>query len=236
MSEDYDAPKIPDLDRIKRLAHIGRLSAGIGHNIMTPLSLIMMNSDLLSLKLKGQEELRKHVDEITQQVSKISKIVETLMWKVNTEEQDSPSLFQVGTLIEENVQFWMGDMFFKHKLEKEIQINPQTPPVKGIPFHFTSFMDEWVLRVIERARPQEGGKLRIEVDSPAEETFFISFEDSLPALSEKEIKALRNGIQDPDIQTLFPALSRLLTHNPAMVEVTDGQEGGVLLRLSWTLQ
>lgn len=223
-------------DKVKRLAHIGRLSAGIGHNIMTPLSLIMMNSDLLSMKIKDRKELIKHLNEITQQASQISRIAEIMMWKVSTEEQETPSLLQVGSLVEENIQFWMGDMFFKHKLQKNFRINSQTPPIKGIPFHFTSFVDEWISSTIERARPHGGGKLRIVVDSPEENTFFILFEDSLPPPTGTEMEVLKNGRNfPPPSQEYFPAFCRLLSHHPAEIEISAGEEENTVLRLTWNL-
>ncbi len=224
-------------DKLKRLAHVGKLSAGIGHNIMTPLSLIMMHSDLLSMKVKNHEELAKHVSEISHQASLISGFVENLMWKVNTESQESPSLIQVGKLIESNVQFWMGDMFFKHKLQKEIQINTQTPPLKGIPYHFTAFMDEWIVSTIERARPLGGGNSRIEVDCPDAKTFYILFEDTLPPPTEEELKELKNGIDGISTPNVyFPAYHRLLLNHPAQVGLSVEKLNKTSLRLTWCLQ
>ncbi len=226
-----------DLNRLKRLAHIGRLSAGIGHNLMTPLSLIMMNSDLLALKIQGQETLQKHLNEITQQASQISRIVENIMWKVSVEEQETPTYLQIGSLVKENVQFWMGDMFFKHKLEKTFQIKVQTPPLKGVPFHFTSFMDEWIAYTIDRARPQDGGKLRIVVDTLDEMAFYLLFEDSLPLPTSREKDVLVNGCASPFSENYFPALCCLLRHYPAKFEVSIGQNPHqTSLRLTWTLQ
>ena len=228
---------VPENDRLKRLAHVGKLSAGIGHNIMTPLSLIMMNSDLLTMKVSGHEELLKHVTEITDQASQISRLAENMMWKVSMEEQETPSLLQVGALVEQNLQFWMGDMFFKHRLEKKFQINTQTPPLQGVPYHFTSFMDEWILGVIERGRPQEGGNFRVVVDCPGENSFFILFEDTFPPPGERETEALRalTAGTTPS-PTAFPALQRLLSHHPAEVTFRPGEEnGGSSLRLMWRL-
>jgi len=222
-------------DKDRRLAHIGRLSAGIGHNIMTPLSLIMMNSDLLSMKLKGKDELLSHLKEITQQVTQISRIAEIMMWKVKTEEQDTPSTIQVGLLVQENIEFWMGDMFFKHRLEKDIQINTQTPLLKGVPYHFTSFIDEWILLTLERARPLNGGKFILKVDSPETNHFFISFKDSLPPLSKAQFNALAKGCVHPSCAEYFPALHRLLTYHPADLKLSTTNDGSMTLRLTWAI-
>ncbi len=235
---EEEKTEISENDSLERLAHVGKLSAGIGHNIMTPLSLIMMNSDLLSMKLSGREDLLKHVTEITDQASQISRFAENMMWKVSMEEQETPSLLQVGALVQQNLQFWMGDMFFKHRLDREFQINTQTPPFKGVPYHFTSFMDEWIQDVIERGRPQEGGKFRVVVDCPGENSFFILFEDAFPfprGREREELLALAAGT--PPAATAFPALRRLLAHHPAEVDFRPGEDGdsGSSLHLAWRL-
>ncbi len=223
-------------DLQKRLALVGRLSAGIGHNIMTPLSLIMMNSDLLSMKIDAADPLQHHLKEITNQATIISKIAETMMWKVKTEEQETPSLFQVGALLLDNLDFWMGDMFFKHKLEKKFDINPQTPPIKSVPYYFTSFVDEWIQWVIERAKDRSGESLSIVVDEMEGNRFFIQFEDSLPTPPASFLDVLREEGKHPRTSETFPALSRLLTHHPASVEVTlPSHNEGLKVRFTWSL-
>ena len=217
------------------MAHIGRLSAGIGHNIMTPLSLIMMNADLLTMKLKGEKSYTSHLEEIIHQASLISKIAETMMWKVKTEEQTNPSQIQIGSLVQQNLDFWMGDMFFKHKLNKDFRVNPHTPCITGISFHFTSFIDEWILSVIRRAEPKNCGSLSVTVDVNGEDRVFIQFEDNLPLPPEAHMRALKNGCTDPGGRELYPALARLLEQTSATLEVSPLSGGGLKLRLAWSL-
>ncbi len=231
MVDDKDKNNIVN-DLQKRLAHVGRLSAGIGHNIMTPLSLIMMNSDLLALKLRGTDNIQVSLNEITNQATIISKIAETMMWKVKIEEQDTPSLVQVGALIRDNLEFWMGDMFFKHKLEKNFQINPQTPPIKAIPYFFTSFIDEWISSVIDRAKPNKTGKLFLRVDSLSDKQFFIQIEDSAPT-KEHHVPLTIN--ETDAVKRDYPALWRLINTYPADLEITPSPEGGIKLLITWAL-
>jgi|GEM_PF-2074253 len=219
----------------KRLAHIGRLSAGIGHNIMTPLSLIMMNADLLSMKLKGKDEYLEQLNEIIHQASLISKIAETMMWKVKAEEQEELSMIQFGDLVQEDLNFWMGDMFFKHKLAKEFQVDPHTPPIYGVPYHFTSFIDEWISSVIERAKPRNGGKLILKAGNNDKNQIYIQIGDNLPMPSETHVKVLKSGCAHPSSGRLYPALTRLLKHHPATFEFTIPPGDGVEFRLTWTL-
>ena len=218
----------------RRMAHIGRLSAGIGHNIMTPLSLIMMNADLLSMKLKGKNELLAHLEEIIHQASLISKIAETMMWKVKAEEQEEPSMIQFGDLVQGNLDFWMGDMFFKHKLIKEFQVDPYTPPIHGVPYHFTSFIDEWISSVIERAKPLNGGKLVLKAGSNCKNHIYIQLVDDLPAPSDTHLAVLESKCTHPSSGELYPSLTRLLTHHPATYEFSVLPKDGLKLHLAWT--
>ncbi|MBW1660413.1 MAG: hypothetical protein JRJ48_07950 [Deltaproteobacteria bacterium] len=219
----------------RRLAHIGRLSAGIGHNIMTPLSLIMMNADLLTMKVKDNESLLGYLNEIIHQASLISKIAETMMWKVKVEEQSDPTSIQFGDLVQESLNFWMGDMFFKHNLTKDFQVNPHTPTIHGVPNHFTSFIDEWVSSVIERARPLNKGKLGLKADSNDQNQIFIQFEDDLPLPSDEHLKVLESKCAHPQAKSLYPALSRLLSLYPAEMELSVPTGDGLRLRLTWFL-
>lgn len=221
----------------KRLAEIGRLCAGTGHNIMTPLSLIMMHSDMLALKLKGQDTLLKHLEEIGDQVTRLTRIAELMMWKTQVAQKKTPTIIQVGTLVQDNLDFWLGDMFFKHNLEKTFKINIQTPPVNGVPFYYTSFMDEWIICLTKRAKGLNGTKFSVHVDIMNEKEFSLSFSDTAPPLSEKQITALESSASDDGRlrAKIFPALHQFLMNSPTDVTLIRGDEGQTTLKVTWNL-
>jgi len=222
-------------DEENRLAEIGRLCAGTGHNIMTPLSLIMMHGDMLSLKLKGQDDLLKHLNEISDQVTRLTRIAELMMWKTQVAQRDTPTTIQVGTFVQDNLDFWLGDMFFKHSLEKTFNINTQTPPVIGIPFYYTSFMDEWITCLIKRARESNGAKFSVQVAIANEKEFSLSFSDTASPLSEKQITALESPDGDNLRVTVFPALHQFLINSPTRMTLELEDEEKTTLKIVWKL-
>jgi len=224
-------------DEEKRLSTIGRLCAGTGHNIMTPLSLIMMHNDMLALKLKGEDAFQKHVGEIGEQARRLTKIAELMMWKTQVEQQDTPSAIQVGVLVQNNLDFWLGDMTFKHDLEKTFNINSQTPPVQGIPFHYTSFMDEWIVLLIKRTQAANGVKFSVRVEVESQKEFSLSFTDTARSLSEEQLTALKTPALEvtPRQAAVFPAMYRFLTNNPTAITLADSSSEKTTLTVLWKL-
>jgi signal transduction histidine kinase len=69
-----------DLEISRRLAAIGRLTAGVGHEVKNPINAIVVHVELLRNKLAdASPETRRHIEIIHNEVQRLNRVVQTLV-------------------------------------------------------------------------------------------------------------------------------------------------------------
>ena len=144
------------LDLLYRLASIGNLLHGLAHNVNTPLSAVIARAEMLGERVKGLKEeqstkteegddqftakLEKCVRDaevIVVNAMKISGIIRNMMNKRLQEEEDSPQMLNLTSLLREELQFLEADMTFKHEIQKTYNLDEAAPLIKGVYYHFS---------------------------------------------------------------------------------------------------
>jgi signal transduction histidine kinase len=83
-----------ELELSRRLAAIGRLTAGVGHEVKNPINAIVVHLELLRNKLDGYDErAMRHLDIIQSEIQRLDRVVQTLVdfsrpVELQLEEQD----------------------------------------------------------------------------------------------------------------------------------------------------
>lgn len=83
-----------DLALSRRLAAIGRLTAGVGHEVKNPINAIVVHLELLRNKLAGSEnKAMRHLEVIESEIQRLDRVVQTLVdfsrpMEVQLKEQD----------------------------------------------------------------------------------------------------------------------------------------------------
>ena len=83
-----------ELELSRRLAAIGRLTAGVGHEVKNPINAIVVHLELLRNKLDGSDERAlRHLDIIQSEIQRLDRVVQTLVdfsrpVELQLEEQD----------------------------------------------------------------------------------------------------------------------------------------------------
>jgi signal transduction histidine kinase/ActR/RegA family two-component response regulator len=116
-----------------RLASIGQLAAGVGHEINNPLSIISGQLYVLDLHLKEQRindpELQKGFEKIERSVSRIATIVGGLKTFSRSDEENI-SHFSLQSLVEETLAM-LRDIFAKEGVALELQGQPIGGQIAG---------------------------------------------------------------------------------------------------------
>ncbi len=87
-----------ELELSRRLAAIGRLTAGVGHEVKNPINAIVVHLELLRNKLDGSDERAlRHLDIIQSEIQRLDRVVQTLVdfsrpVELQLEEQDLRSV------------------------------------------------------------------------------------------------------------------------------------------------
>jgi hypothetical protein len=144
------------LNLLYRLASIGNLLHGLAHNVNTPLSAVIARAEMLGERVKGLKEEQpteaeegdnrfvakldkcvRDAEVIVVNAMKISGIMKNMMNKRLQEEEDSPQMLNLTSLIRDELQFLDADMTFKHEIQKTYKLDESAPLIKGVYYHFS---------------------------------------------------------------------------------------------------
>jgi len=123
-----------DLQNEKRISVFGHLVPGIAHNINNPLAVIIGRSQLLSIKHPEIADL----ESLQEQAGLIKSIVDALSFKISHELSDKETPINIGDLLRYELAVLNADPFYKHKVQKQINLDNSTPLVKGLYSDFST--------------------------------------------------------------------------------------------------
>jgi len=126
-----------------KLAAIGRLTAGLSHNLNTPISIIQGNMELLKLKYPDLSEL----DMVLKQTAKMTEIIQTVARKGQLEQNNDPVELDLNKLLKDELSFLEANLYYKHHVKKEFNFQEQLPFIKGLYSDFS----QCLLQIIQNA-------------------------------------------------------------------------------------
>jgi signal transduction histidine kinase len=69
-----------ELEVSRRLADLGRLTSGVGHEVKNPINAIVVHLELLKEKMaRGDQSADRHIDVIQKEIRRLDRVVETLV-------------------------------------------------------------------------------------------------------------------------------------------------------------
>ena len=147
-----------ELELSRRMAAIGRLTAGVGHEVKNPINAIVVHLELLKNKLRGDEApATRHLDIIEAEIHRLDRVVQTLVdfsrpVELQLREQD------LRTVIGDVLALASEELSTRNvKLESRLPANPLVVNVDG------DLMKQAAINVIQngaQAMP-DGGTLRV---------------------------------------------------------------------------
>jgi signal transduction histidine kinase len=159
----------------EKLASVGRLAAGIVHEICNPLNVISGHAQMLLMDVDKDTAFAKSLRIIDDYVSRTSRIANNLL-KFARPSQPQVSALEVNQVIEEILSFLENRIFLKNiKIVKHL--TPSLPHIFGDSQQLQQIFLNMILNA-EQAMP-EGGNLIISTKLTPEKDFVeISFKDT----------------------------------------------------------
>lgn len=186
-----------DLVQIDRLAEIGRIAAGVAHEINNPLAIIseasgwagVVISDAKGLSPEDREELEKVAKEISHQTKRCSSITHELL---DFARGSTPALieFDIHDVLRDSISFLKPEV--KHTpIEIDTQFMPGPLRMKSDPKLLEQVFVNFITNAIHaiRSKGEDKGCIRIKtliINSDVE----ISFEDNGTGISEENQKKI----------------------------------------------
>lgn len=169
-----------------KLAAIGRLTAGLSHNLNTPISIIQGNMELLKIKHPDLSE----IDMTLKQTAKMTEIIQTVARKGQIEQSNDPVDLDLNKLITDELSFLEANLYYKHHVEKDFHFQEQLPLIKGAYSDFS----QCLLQIIQNALDAmyEADKRVLSISTRSDEKHIII-----------EISDTGKGIQPEDQKKIF---------------------------------
>jgi PAS domain S-box-containing protein len=186
-----------DLVRIDRLAEIGRIAAGVAHEINNPLAIIgeasgwasMVISDAKGLNSEDREELEKAVKEISNQTKRCRNITHELL---DFARGSTPALteFDIHDILKDSISFLKPEL--KHtSIEIDTQFMPGPIIMKSDPKLLEQVFVNFITNAIHaiRSKGEDKGCIRIKTLTTNSDVE-ISFEDNGTGITEENQKKI----------------------------------------------
>lgn len=160
-----------------KLATIGQMSAGIAHELNTPLTYIMGNVELLLMQSLTDTQ-REMLDAVGRGAERIKTLVQRLL-AFSRPAQEDPVSLDVNALVERSLEFCHYQIL-KSSVVVEKQLAPDLPRVEGVGSQLETALINLVINAIQAMR--EGG--RLVVATAAIPDVQISVTDTGPGIPE----------------------------------------------------
>ena len=168
------------LVQAEKIASLGRLAAGVAHEINNPLAGVLIYADILMKELKGKEQLRKDLEEIISQTLRCKQIVARLL-EFSRQSLDERVLFDINEIIGHCVELLQHQSLF-HNVEIIQELESDLPHILGNPGELEQVFTNLMLNATDAME----GKGRITIGSASEQKtkqVILTFSDTGPGIS-----------------------------------------------------
>lgn len=146
-----------ELVRSGKLAELGTLAAGVAHEINNPMAIIRGNAELLQMSIPPEHPDREELDAIFRQVSRVEKIVSSLL-TFSRQERCTLGMVDLDRLVEEVLQN-VGYQVSLAGIEVMTSLQSERPVVEADIEQLRQVVTNLILNAVQ-AMPQ-GGRLTV---------------------------------------------------------------------------
>lgn len=144
-----------ELVRYYRHSAVGRRCTGVIHNMNTPLQVISFQLELLEQKTQEEaallaelvnpsaphlQALHDHRDQklkqLHQEVDKLRDMIHRIAIQAIHEGEEEHCFLDLNQIFQDELELYLADPFFKHRVEKEFEFPSGLPPIHG---HYVDF-------------------------------------------------------------------------------------------------
>lgn len=129
----------------QKLEQVGLLASGFAHNLRTPLAGIKGYTQLLHMDNPKLNELQLILNE----VQVMEEIINNLMLKSRKDHENKEEQISLNDVIQIELKFLNANMFFRHGVKKNIELDPQLPPIQGIYSHFSQIFSNLIQNALD---------------------------------------------------------------------------------------
>jgi signal transduction histidine kinase len=146
---------LDELVRYYRHSTVGRRCTGVIHNMNTPLQVISFQLELLEQKAQEEglllteltslpapqfqalfEYRRQKLEQLHKEVDLLREMIHRLVLQSVHEGKEEYCYLDLNQIFQDELELYLADPFFKHRVEREFSFSPGLPPIYG---HYVDF-------------------------------------------------------------------------------------------------
>ena len=226
------------LMQTEKIASLGRLAAGVAHEINNPLAGILIYADMLAKELSVNPQWREDLDEIINQTLRCKQIVTRLL-EFSRQSLGERYSFDVNDITVRCIELLAHQALF-HNIEFIRSLSPDLPQVVGD----AGQLQQVFLNLIINAAAAMNGKGRIAIESRFDEVaqmVVVRFADSGPGIPSE----IMDKIFEPFFTTKAPGEGTglglsvaygIIQQHGGSIEVENVPEGGAVFTVKLPLE
>ncbi len=158
----------------RKLAALGRLSAGIAHEVKNPLNATMIHLELLKMQMADQPAAMEHVSIIAAQMRRLDEVVQGFLRFTRPEDLKLQKI-RIGSVVDELMPVIRAEAT-SHGVELKIECPPDLPVISADP----GLLEQAFLNLAINAcqAMPHGGRLRIAAMALPGRRVEVTFEDT----------------------------------------------------------
>jgi two-component system, NtrC family, sensor kinase len=232
MRQDLEDARI-QLLQSEKIASVGRLAAGVAHEINNPLSGILIYADLLKRDLADHPQVSEDLQEIITQTLRCKQIVTRLL-EFSRQSVGQRIPFEINEFIKRSAELLTYQALF-HNVELILDLQPDIPEIMGDPGQ----LQQVFTNLIINAGAAMNGKGRIVITSrfdPESERVSLQFADTGPGIPPE----IMDKIFEPFFTTKRPGEGTglglsvaygIIQQHGGSIEVKNAHTGGAIFTI-----
>lgn len=128
----------------RKMEQIGLLASGLAHNLKSPLAGIKGYAQLMQM-----EEPRRELELIIRQTDVMENIINNLMTKSRQDHTERPEPLNLNQLLITELEFFESNMFFKHRVTRNMELTDNLPLIEGVYAHFSQTFNNIIQNSID---------------------------------------------------------------------------------------
>jgi PAS domain S-box-containing protein len=160
-----------------KISSLGRLAAGVAHEINNPLAGVLIYADMLMKEIESQPQLRQDLEEIINQTLRCKQIVTRLL-EFSRQSLGQRLPFHLAEIITQCVNLIKHQALF-HDIQIVLDLDPDVPQIIGDPGELQQVFTNLILNAADAMH----GKGRITISSQLhDETVLVKVRDTGPGI------------------------------------------------------
>jgi PAS domain S-box-containing protein len=180
-----------------KIASLGRLAAGVAHEINNPLAGILIYAELMQRDLGENVALRENMEVIIHQTMRCQQIVQRLL-DFSRQSLGEKKLFDINAIIRRGVELISHQALF-HNIQVNLNLDPELPHLVGDPGQLQQVFTNLLLNAADAMAGR--GEITVTAEpNPDKDAVIITFADNGPGIPPE----IRDKIFEPFFTTKPP--------------------------------